>query len=43
MKCYLKGTLNTTFFFRRFWIAVGNVNFQHTHLDLIYIYILEFY
>ena len=34
------------FFSRRFWIAVGNLNFRHTHLDLILTnqhYILEFY
>ena len=34
------------FFSRRFWIAVGNLNFRHTHLDLILtnqLYILEFY
>ena len=34
------------FFSRRFWIAVGNVNFRHTHLHLILTnqhYILEFY
>ena len=36
----------TNFFPRRFWIAVGNMNFRHTHLDLILPnqhYILEFY